>query len=301
MTDKAPASATLVTYYRKARWQISVVRQAGLRTVSHRASRIRAICFQRISPTELKRTLLSILAGNPRVLMVHSSLSACGHFTQGAVGVLRTMRELCGTLCLPAHSYCYPNGQNEARFVFNSRESKSMVGVMSDRFWRQPEVVRSIHATHSVAALGPDANQLCADHYLADSPCGAATPFERLITLRAAVLMFGVTFRHYTLFHTAETLAGSDAAFEPGIIDKLRVIDPVGSERVCLSRRQSRAPTRYEEAGLLLEREGLVRRFQLGKGELLFAQDCSEVHGFVLERLKKYPDFLRPWSSAALL
>jgi hypothetical protein len=105
--------------------------------------------------------------------------------------------------------------------------------------------------------------------------------------------MFGITLDYYTLFHTAEDASASEFAYERGTIDWLRVVDEHGTRRDCRSRRQNRAPTRYEQAGYLAERAGLVRRVTLGRSHLLYVPDCSAVHAFILEYLRRTPDFLR--------
>jgi len=105
-------------------------------------------------------------------------------------------------------------------------------------------------------------------------------------------LLFGVTFHSYTLFHTAEDASGSEFAYEHGTLDRLRVVDERGEQRECWSRRQSRRPRRFAEAGHLLERAGLARRTTLGRGDLLFVPDSSRAHDFLVERLEKIPDFL---------
>jgi aminoglycoside N3'-acetyltransferase len=153
-------------------------------------------------------------------------------------------------------------------------------------------VVRSIQATHSLAARGPLAGDMTSGHYHTDTPCGGGTPYRRFVDRHASVLMFGVTFHSYTLFHTAEDASGSEYAYEAGTRDRLRVIDGRGEHRECLTRRQTRNARRFKEAGDLLEQEGLVRRCELGRGALLFVPDCALVHEFLVDRLRRVPDFL---------
>jgi aminoglycoside N3'-acetyltransferase len=159
-------------------------------------------------------------------------------------------------------------------------------------FRKQTGITRSIHATHSLATSGALAEQICCDHHRHDTPCGADTPYSRLVQVRASVLLFGVTFHSYTLFHTAEDASGSEFAYEHATVDRLLVVDEQGQQHECSSRRQSRAPRRFTEAGHLLESYGLARRITLGRGNLLFVPDCSRVHDFLVERLKRIPDFL---------
>ena len=245
-----------------------------------------------IRPAQLRSVLGKVTQGGKEVLLVHSSLSACGHFTAGPDDVLRALSGLCDTVCVPTFTYCYPSSSDEAGPVFDPRSTASKMGVLTEMFRTQAAVSRSIHATHSLAASGIVAEQISSDHHRLDAPCGAGSPFDRLVQHRASVLLFGVSFHSYTLFHTAEDAAGSPYAYEEGALDRLRVIDETGKERDCWSRRQSRTPRRFEDAGGLLESAGLARRIALGRGMLTFVPDCSKVHDFLVERLKRTPDFL---------
>ena len=245
-----------------------------------------------IRTEEMSSTLERLTGGGREILLVHASLSSCGRFTGGPGDVLRGLREFCDTLAFPTQTYCYPSSPDEAGPLFNPETTPSKTGLLTEIFRKQTGTRRSIHATHSLAASGALAEEICSDHHRHDTPCGVGTPYSRLVQRRAAVLLFGVTFHCYTLFHTAEDTSGSEFAYEPGTLDRLRVIDENGKQQDCWSRRQSRAPRRFKETGDLLERAGLARRVTLGRGDLLFVPDCSLVHDFLVERLEKIPDFL---------
>jgi aminoglycoside 3-N-acetyltransferase len=245
-----------------------------------------------IGPDEMRSTLSRLVGDGSEILFVHASLSSCGRFTGGPGDVLRGLSEFCGTLVFPTHTYCYPSSADESGPLFNPATTPSRNGLLTEIFRTQTGSIRSVHATHSLAASGILAGQMCSDHYHHDTPCGANTPYRRLVERRAAILMFGVTFHSYTLFHTAEDASGSEFAYEHATVDRLRVVDERGQEHECLSRRQSRTPRRFAEAGHLLESVGLAGRITLGRGNLLFVPDCSRVHDFLVERLRRIPDFL---------
>ena len=232
---------------------------------------------------------------------MHSSLSNCGHFIGGPAKVLSVLREFCDTLCLPTHTYsCYPSSPNQPGSVYNAATAPSEMGLLAETFRTQTGVIRSIHATHSLAAAGRFAGEICSNHYRCDTACGIGTPYERLVQRHASVLMFGVTFRYYTLFHTAEWISGSDCAYELGELNWLRFVDERGETQDCWSKRQGRALPRFDEAGSLLERAGIVRRVKLGRSHLLYVPDCAVVHDFLVERLVKTPNFLRQSCKMAL-
>ena len=248
--------------------------------------------FTRISPVETRRALEKTMGQGADILFVHSSLSKLGHFTHGAQDILAALGEMSGTLGLPTHSYTYPESADAPAEVFDPKTTPSQNGQLTELFRARPDVVRSIHSTHSLAMTGSLADELVAGHYLSDTPAGAGTPYARMIDRKASALMWGVSFHSYTFYHTAEDAARSSVAYEPGTVDRLRVIDDAGKLRECLSRRQTRDLRRFAECGDLLERAGLVRRVALGKGALLFVPDCAKAHDFLVERLRKTPDFL---------
>jgi aminoglycoside 3-N-acetyltransferase len=245
-----------------------------------------------IRPEEMRTTLHRLIGDGSEILFVHASLSSCGRFTAGPGDVLDGLHEFCDTLAFPTQTYCYPSSPDEAGPLFDPGTTPSKTGLLTEIFRTQAGTLRSIHATHSLAASGALAEEICSGHYRHDTPCGTGTPYSRLVKRRAAVLLFGVTFHSYTLFHTAEDASRSEFAYEHGTLDRLRVIDERGEQHDCWSLRQSRAPRRFTEAGGLLEHAGLARRITLGRSDLLFVPDCSRVHDFLVERLEKIPDFL---------
>jgi aminoglycoside 3-N-acetyltransferase len=237
-------------------------------------------------------TLNQLIGNGSEILFVHASLSSCGRFTAGPGDILCGLREFCDTLAFPTQTYCYPSSSDEAGPLFDPETTPSKTGLLTEIFRMQTGTLRSIHATHSLAASGALAEEICSGHYWHDTPCGSGTPYSRLVQRRAAVLLFGVTFHSYTLFHTAEDASGSEFAYEHGTLDRLRVVDERREQRDCWSRRQSRAPRRFVEAGGLLESGGLARRLTLGRADLLYVPDCSRAHDLLVERLRKTPDFL---------
>jgi aminoglycoside 3-N-acetyltransferase len=245
-----------------------------------------------IGPDEMRSTLNQLIEGGSEILFVHASLSSCGRFTGGPGDVLSGLSEFCDTLGFPTHTYCYPLSSDEVGPLFNPLTTPSKTGRLTEIFRMQSGTLRSIHATHSLAAAGARAEEICSNHHRHDTPCGAETPYSRLVQRRAAVLLFGVTFHCYTLFHTAEDASGSEFAYEHGRLDRLRVVDERGEQHDCWSKRQSRVARRFEDAGRLLKSVGLVRRVTLGRADLLYVPDCSRVHDFLVERLRKTPDFL---------
>jgi aminoglycoside 3-N-acetyltransferase len=245
-----------------------------------------------ISPGQLRQALDQAVGSGADTLLVHSALGGCGLFPAGVADIVAALRERTGTLCLPTHTYNYPTTAGQPGPIFNPAVTPSQNGVLTETFRRQKDVVRSINATHSLAASGSQAAILTENHELLDAPCGRGSPWDRLVQNSASVLLFGVSFRAYTPYHTAEDAADSLYTYELGTVDRLRYVGKDGGVHERRSRRQSWAPRRFAEAGDLLERVGLVKRVALGKGHLLFVRDSAKAHEFLVERLKATPNFL---------
>ena len=244
-----------------------------------------------ISPSQTRSALGSLLGSGVDLLFVHSSLSTLGSFTAGVPDAVAALGEVSGTLGMPTHSYTYPEAPGEPAPVFDPAMTPSANGILTETFRASRGTRRSVHSTHSLALRGP-LERLTEGHADCETPCGAGTPYERMIEAKASALMFGVTFHAYTFYHTAEDAAGSPFAYEPETRDRLRVLGADGQVQERISRRQTRDLRRFAACGDLMEAKGLVRRAPLGAGWLLFTPDVAKAHDFLVERLRRTPDFL---------
>jgi aminoglycoside 3-N-acetyltransferase len=91
---------------------------------------------------------------------------------------------------------------------FDPRVEPGVTGVLGERLRRRDGAVRSAHPTHSVAALGAGAEELCAGHEeLAATDVG--TPLERLARADGWVLLLGVGHVVNTTVHVGEFVGGA--------------------------------------------------------------------------------------------
>lgn len=268
----------------------------GLNSASHCLAKcrrsLRHLSAPRLSRKMLETALDQCVIARASTLFVHSSLSACGYICDGAHTVITALADRCNLLVLPTHTYCYPTDPSQLGPHYNPLTTRSLVGEITNAFWQRPGVMRSIHPTHSLAASGSASEEFLAGHVECDTPCGNATPYERLVQRDTSVLMFGATMDTYTLFHTAE-----DAASCPYLYCSqpytLRAFDYDGELHVIKMRRQDMSvPRRFEAMGGVLEGEGLLRRTRLGRGTLLFIESSRAVHEFVVDKLRHDPFYL---------
>jgi aminoglycoside 3-N-acetyltransferase len=262
------------------------------RNAKRRFRRLRLTWFNRIDRDALQPALREAMPEKTRGLFVHSALGRVGYFVGGCDMIVRTLLETTDNLCMPTHTYCYPTEKNAQAPLFDLRETRSLVGSLTEHFWRMNGVQRSLHPTHSVAVKGPMTPALIADHEKCETPCGDGTPYAKMIDADFSVLMLGATLHSYTLFHTAEHDARVPYLYYPEPFD-LRVLDEADREiPVRMLRQDVTIPRRFAEMDLELEAKGLLRRVKLGTGELLFIPSSRNVHQYVVELLRKDPYYL---------
>lgn len=261
--------------------------------VVRRIKRVRRKFFQ-LDELRIHEALASCGAFRAELLLVHSSLSACGSIQGGPATVVSALRAWISdraTLVMPTHTWSYPDATGEAP-VFDFRSTPSVVGAITDYYWRQPGVVRSQHPSHSLACKGALAEQLCAGHELCDTPCGPGTPYQRIIEGDSSVLMFGATMESYTLLHTTEDAAQLGYLYYPNRVT-LRTRSPDGRIRSVPMWRQDMSIARgFAARTKWMEEQRVLVRRRLGSGELLFVPSARALHERVITELRRDPLFL---------
>ena len=136
-------------------------------------------------------------------LVVHSSLKSMGYVEGGAECVVSALRDAVGdkgTLLFP--TFTYRSSYNDS--FFSNELTPSCVGLISEVFRKTDGVKRSNHPTHSVAIRGPLTAELFRDEELDDTPMGEHSPYRRLATFKAKILMLGCSIRHNSYMHALE-------------------------------------------------------------------------------------------------
>ena len=248
----------------------------------------------RLNEAKIREALESCGAFKSDLLLVHSSLSACGSIEGGPATVISALRSWItdrAALALPTHTWSYPDASGVAP-VYDFRSTPSVVGTITNHYWRQPGVVRSQHPSHSLALSGPGAEDLCRDHELRETPCGTGTPYLQIAEGNSSVLMFGATMDSYTLYHTAEDAADVPYLYLPEQVTlRTRGEDGVVKE-MQMWRQDMSVPRRFEATADWLVEQGLLVRRRLGLGELLFIPSARALHERVVEMMRRDPLFL---------
>jgi aminoglycoside 3-N-acetyltransferase len=152
-------------------------------------------------------------------------MRAFGAIEGGGEAVVQAIRELIGsegTLLVPA----YPGtGSNYGHLsaggiVLDALQSPSQMGKITETVRLAPGARRSLHPSHSVAALGAAADFYVADHHHSITPCGPGSPFTKLIERKGWVVCLGSPIGRVTSYHVLEDRAASFPVdpYAPGVL-----------------------------------------------------------------------------------
>ena len=159
-------------------------------------------------------------------LMVHLSCKAIGDAEGRGDTVLDALMEHMqdGLLVLPAHTWRNVNADNP---VMDALHTPTCVGVLTEMFRKRPGVLRSLHPTHSLAAIEKDAQAFLQGEEHIQTPCGKGGAYYRLWERNAQILLIGVIFIRNTFIHGLEEWDGATGTISPEKTD-LYVINQAG-------------------------------------------------------------------------
>lgn len=189
---------------------------------------------------ELEAELRAHLPVDFDILMAHSSISDMHPFYQGkARDLLDLLLRLVGperTLVMPAFFFGSAELYNREYYRkhprFDVRRTPSQMGLVTELFRRRPGVMRSLHPTHSVCALGPLASELVATHHLSPWACGELSPFGIMGGRRTTILGLGKEYsRSLTQVHAMEEILGDrfPVPREPEEPVRVELVDHMGN------------------------------------------------------------------------
>lgn len=90
------------------------------------------------------------------------------------------------------------------------RNAPNAMGAINNIFMADGHSFRSLHPTHSVVAVGNEAEQYVAEHHLDNTPFGVHSPYHKLMERNGKILLFGVDLTSMTFTHVIEDLLGED-------------------------------------------------------------------------------------------
>lgn len=222
-------------------------------------------------------------------LLIHSSLKNIGGIEGGADTVLDAFTEYMkeGLLVLPTHTWSYINADQPKFYV---EESPSCIGILPELFRQRPDVIRSWHPTHSVAALGRDAAEFTKDDHLFDTPCARGSAWGKMLDLKGTIMLVGVDLRRNTFIHGIEEWVDIPGRLTDGH-EELYTVLPDGSEVLVPSRRHcglSWSEHFWKVDDILVEK-GAMYKGMLGDAEVRIC-DAELLTNVLTDMLQDNPD-----------
>ncbi len=240
---------------------------------------------------ELKEQIAALGIQPTDTLLIHSSMKAVGEVEGGADTVLDAFSEYLkeGLLILPTHTWAQMNSEYN---VFDVVNEPSCVGILTELFRKRPGVVRSWHPTHSVAALGKDAEEYVQGEEKFDTPCPREGCYGKLYDRRAKILFLGCPLTRNTTIHGVEEWNNIPNRLTEGH-QLLWIKTPQGELIECPMKRHS-APVRDISQNYDKLEEPLLKRGYAAEGYIGSARsvlvDVVPMVELTSEFLQKNPD-----------
>ena len=207
---------------------------------------------------------LGLPAGS--VVLVHSALSRLGWVQGGADALIDALLVAVGedgTVLVPTltgeetHSPHHPP-------VFDVVNTPCWTGRVPETFRRRAEAIRSVHPTHSVAAIGAAAEELTREHIHSLTPCDELSPYGKLARMEQGyVLLLGVDHRANTMLHHVEELAGVDYHMQAEMTCATLIVNGETRQRLYFLHRWD-TPRNFNIVDPLLTERGIQKVMQIG-------------------------------------
>jgi aminoglycoside 3-N-acetyltransferase len=166
--------------------------------------------FFSYTPLQLENKLREVGIKNGDTIFMHSSFNVLNGFDKGPqqlVSCLLNVIGSSGNLLMMSTAYRGSSYEylKEGK-SFDVKNTPSGMGVVTEIFRRQKNVLRSLNPVHPILAYGPKAEWIIANHNKTVFSCGKGSPFEKILGLNSKAFFFDVPFRVMTFYHYVEDL-----------------------------------------------------------------------------------------------
>jgi aminoglycoside 3-N-acetyltransferase len=156
-----------------------------------------------VTQYEIASGLRELGLSNSDVVFVHSSLSSFGNVSNGAPTIIDALFDVVGksgTIIMPSFTSV------GTPFDVRKTEPCKDMGVIAKTLFHRKGSKRSLHPTHSVVAIGANADYIVSGHEKSLTPFGENTPFDKMLKLKSYILLLGVKQTVNTSVHMIEDM-----------------------------------------------------------------------------------------------
>ncbi len=236
-------------------------------------------------------------------LLIHTSLRSFGKLENSAQTVIDGIRDVLteeGTLIVP--TLCQEDFKNSYKTWH--LDKKSDVGYLTEYFRKLPDVIRSDHPTHSVAAWGKKAKEYTEDHAsfgpracpFGEYAFADSSPWYKLWKSEGYVAFLGVDMTYFTLKHLVE---GEFVEILLGKVANEEKRNALRKELMTFESIPNGIWPYYSSRNMqsVLEEKGMVRKSGCGNANII-AVKAKEAVDTSLNELLKAPE---KWYSGEVL
>jgi len=251
------------------------------------------------SKQDLLNAIIDIGVKPNDTLLIHSSYHAIGEVEGGADTVLDVFIEYLqdeGLLILPTHSWSNIDKDNP---IFDPVAEPSCVGYLTNLFLERPGVIRSLHPTHSVAAIGKDAAEYTSGEEYSSTPAPRTGCWGKLYDRKAKILFLGCTMKRNTYLHSVEEWNEiPDRISKDIVVYKIKM--PDGSFHELPSHRHGCTSSmdvsfNYDRVEPTFRKHDAVRYGKIGRANSILG-DAVMMADIVTQLLKKNPDLFTDYN-----
>lgn len=238
---------------------------------------------------DVKRFLERIGVQRGDTLMLHSSWQPLNGFSGSPAQFCGALREHLGPeglLVMPSLTY---HNMSSAEFLaggkpMDARRSPSAMGLLTEVFRRNKDVVRSLSPTHPLLAWGKYAQDFIADHEKTDRPFGPQSPFAQLLERNAILLCLDVGFSSITFTHFVEDRLQDTLSFPLYEAEPMTgiTIDLEGNRIECPTRVLSNIANRQRREARLIDhltRQGSLKQARQGNTRFTWIRAAELLQG----------------------
>lgn len=221
-------------------------------------------------------------------IIIHSSMKSIGEIEGQADTVLDAFSEFMkdGLLVFPTHTWAHINEEQPKFYV---EETPTNIGILTELFRKRPDVIRSLHPTHSVAALGDGAEEFVAGDEQFNTPIARGSSWGKLLDREAKILLVGVDLTRNTFIHGIEEWVDIPNRLTDHH-EALVTVLPDGTEIQVPSRRHvSHYSFYYWKVEKLLAEKGAIEYAQFGDAKVLVC-DTVKLTKYISMMLEMDPD-----------
>ena len=245
-----------------------------------------------VTKNDIMKTCAELGLKSDDTVIIHSSMKSFGYVEGGPVAVIEAFREVLseGTLCFPA---LRQNDFGNSYKNWDINNTPSDVGLLSETFRKYPGVLRSNQETHSVTAIGANAEFITSAHssgkprvcLYGEYAFSYTSPWQRICDLGGKVVFIGVELKYNTMKHLVESTVVTDIL--DSIEDEKVRAEAYGEVANCFAVPRRGADAKGRPAGFwfwysgekmqeFFEKKGLIKTAYCGDSKIM----CIDAKAF---------------------